>query len=161
MVKKRPSGEKSSFDLNKMKTDPIIVERTFDVPADKIWTALTDHNELSKWYFQLQNFEPRVGFKFNFLAGPPNDKQYLHLCEIIEVVEGKKISYTWRYDSYPGNSIVTCELLDKGERTIVRLTHQGAHTFEEAGKGFEKSSFEEGWRYFIHSALKAHFEADK
>lgn len=143
-----------------MKTDPIIVERAFEVPATKIWEALTNPSSLNKWYFQLPNFEPKVGFKFDFLAGPADGKQYLHLCEVTTVVEGEKIAYTWRYDSYPGNSLVCWQLIDKGERTIVRLTHEGTHTFEEAGKDFEKSSFQEGWNHFVHKALKNYLEED-
>ena len=144
-----------------MKTDQILVERTFDVPVNQVWTAITDNKALSKWYFNLAAFEPEVGFKFDFLGGPEDGTQYLHLCEVTEVIEGEKIAYTWRYDNYPGNSVVTWELIDKGEKTILRLTHQGAHTFEEAGKDFSKASFTEGWNYIVHTSLKEYLEREE
>ena len=106
-----------------MKAEKVIVERTFNSPADKVWSAITDLNEMRNWYFQLEEFEPRVGFKFDFMGGPEDGKQYLHLCEVTEVIEGKKITYSWRYDNYPGNSLQRWEQLDKGQQTLLRQTH--------------------------------------
>ncbi|HMG16656.1 MAG TPA: SRPBCC domain-containing protein, partial [Saprospiraceae bacterium] len=70
---------------------PIIVERIFNAPASKIWSALTDKNEMKKWYFDLKEFKAEVGFKFQFYGGPEDGIQYLHLCEITEVIPNKKL----------------------------------------------------------------------
>ncbi|MDQ8053756.1 MAG: SRPBCC domain-containing protein [Pedobacter sp.] len=141
-----------------MKTDPLIIERMYEVSPDKIWRALTVNDELQKWYFKLKEFHPKVGFKFDFIGGPEEGPQYLHLCEITEIVEGKKIAYTWRYDNYPGNSTITWELFDQGGQTLLRLTHEDIHTFEENGPNFTKESFKGGWTYFVHTALKEYLE---
>ena len=144
-----------------MKAEKVIVERTFNSPADKVWSAITDLKEMRNWYFQLEEFEPRVGFKFDFMGGPEDGKQYLHLCEVTEVIEGKKIAYSWRYDNYPGNSLVCWELLDKGEQTLLRITHTGLETFAGIGAEFEKNSFNEGWNYFLYTSLKEYLEPEK
>ena len=141
-----------------MKAEKVIVERTFNSPADKVWSAITDLSEMRNWYFQLEEFEPRVGFKFDFMGGPEDGKQYLHLCEVTEVIEGKKIAYSWRYDNYPGNSKVTWELFEQGGQTRIELTHTGLETFEENGKDFTRESFTGGWKYFLHEALKKFLE---
>lgn len=143
-----------------MNTQPVIVERLFKAPIDKVWTAITDNEEMKKWYFKLEDFKPKVGFKFDFIGGPEEGTQYLHLCEVTEVIEGKKIAYTWRYDNYPGNSLVTWELFDKGEQTLLRITHGGLETFEEAGKDFARNNFNEGWAYFLNTALQRHLETE-
>ena len=143
-----------------MKAEQVIVERTFNATADKVWSAITDLNELRNWYFNLEEFEPRVGFKFDFMGGPEDGKQYLHLCEVTEVIEGKKIAYTWRYDNYPGNSLVCWELMDKGEQTLLRITHTGLETFVGIGAEFEKNSFNEGWNHFLYTALKGYLETN-
>lgn len=143
-----------------MKKEQVIVEETFNTNADKVWNALTDNNELKKWYFKLEDFKPKVGFKFDFTGGPDDGPHYLHLCEVTEVIEGKKIAYTWRYDNYPGNSLVCWELLDKGEQTLVRITHTGLETLAENGPNFSTESFTGGWNYFVHEALKAHLETE-
>ena len=46
-------------------------------------------NEMKKWYFDLAEFKAEVGFKFQFSGGPP-EKQYLHLCEVTEIIPEKK-----------------------------------------------------------------------
>src|SRR5574340_651235 len=99
-----------------MSNEPIIIERTFHVPAVKVWKAITDKNEMKKWYFDIADFQPAVGFEFQFLAGD-DQKKYLHLCEIIEVIDQKKIAYSWRYDSYKGNSLVTFDLFGENNKT--------------------------------------------
>ena len=44
---------------------------------------------MKKWYFDLESFNPKVGFTFSFLGGEEGGKQYLHLCEITEVIVEK------------------------------------------------------------------------
>ncbi|TKC10852.1 SRPBCC domain-containing protein [Pedobacter polaris] len=143
-----------------MKSENVVVERTYNAPIDKVWSAITNVDEMKNWYFQLEDFKPKVGFKFDFLGGPEDGKQYLHLCEVTEVEEGKKITYSWRYDNYPGNSFVTWELFDKGDQTLLRLTHAGLDTLEEGGPDFAKENFVEGWTYFVHTALKGYLESE-
>lgn len=132
----------------------LILEYLYDVEAVKIWTALTDNNEIKKWFFQLKDFKPKIGYKFDFSGGPEQGPHYLHLCEITEHVEGRKLAYTWRYDGYPGNSEVCWELFEKAGQTRVVITHTGLETFSENGENFSKGSFEAGWTYFLSNALK-------
>lgn len=144
-----------------MKKDPILVERTFNAPINKVWAALTDTSEMKQWYFTIENFDPKVGFKFDFIGGPDGGPQYLHLCEITAVEEKEKLAHTWRYGNYPGNSEVTWQLMDKGEKTLVRLTHANVHTLEEGGPDFAKENFVEGWNHIVHTSLKNHLEGEE
>ncbi|RDV15940.1 SRPBCC domain-containing protein [Pontibacter diazotrophicus] len=46
---------------------PLIKEFNYNVPIEKVWQALTDKDKMKEWYFpQLKQFEPIVGFKFQF-----------------------------------------------------------------------------------------------
>ena len=141
-----------------METQPIVVERTFNAPASKVWKALTDKNEMKKWYFDLADFKAEKGFKFQFLGGPEDGKQYLHLCEVTEVVPGKKLTYSWRYDGYAGNSFVTFELSEQGDKTLLKLTHKGIETFPKENPDFAIGNFAEGWKHIVHTSLKEYLE---
>ena len=143
-----------------MKKDSILVERTFNAPVNKVWTALTNTDEMRKWYFDIEKFEPKAGFKFDFMGGPEDGPQYLHLCEITEAIENEKLAHTWRYDNYPGNSLVCWQLIDKGEQTLVRLTHTDVTTLEEGDPNFSKKNFVEGWNYIVHTSLKKSLEGE-
>jgi uncharacterized protein YndB with AHSA1/START domain len=133
--------------------DPLIIERSYNVPAGLIWKALTDPAEMKKWYFDIPGFKPVPGHEFQFVAGS-DEKKYIHLCRVMEVVTGKKISYTWRYDGYEGGSEVTFEIFEEGDTSLVRITHQGLETFPQETTDFARSNFEQGWTYFLDDALK-------
>ena len=138
--------------------NPIIVERTYDAPIEKVWKALTDRDEMALWYFDLAAFKPEIGFEFNFEGGPPG-RSYLHLCKVTDVIEGRKIQYSWRYDQYPGNTLVTFELIREGDNTRVKLTHEGLDTLPQDNPDFAKENFREGWNSFINEELKKFVEA--
>jgi uncharacterized protein YndB with AHSA1/START domain len=72
-----------------MKNNPIVIERTYSAPISRVWKATTDKNDMKHWYFDLTEFRPEVGFEFQFYGGT-EEKKYLHLCRITEVVVGKK-----------------------------------------------------------------------
>jgi len=140
-----------------MSSEPIVTERTYKAPAEKVWKALTDRNEMKQWYFDLAEFRAEPGFEFSF-SGGPDGRTYLHLCRITEVVPGKKLSYTWRYDGYEGSSEVSFELFPEGESTRLRLTHAGLETFPAGNADFAKKNFEEGWSHIIGISLKEYLE---
>jgi len=139
-----------------MKNEPFVIERTYNVPAEKVWQAITDKNKMKQWYFDLKEFKPEVGFEFTFIGGS-EEKQYVHLCKITEVIPGKKLTHTWQYDGYPGESFVTFELFDEGDKTKLRLTHAGLETFPQE-KDFAKESFSQGWTYIIGKSLAEYLE---
>ena len=149
--------EKYVTELNSSDTQPFIIERTFSVPIDKVWKAISDKNEMKKWYFDLKEFRPEVGFEFEFMGGPP-EKIYRHLCKVTEVVPAKKITYSWRYDGYEGNSFVTWELFAEGDKTKLRLTHAGLETFPSSNPDLAKENFAEGWTDIIGRSLKEYLE---
>ena len=141
-----------------MDKDPVTVECVYNVSPIEVWTALTNNEEIKKWYFQLEEFKPEVGFKFQFSGGPDDGPQFLHLCEITQLIPNKKLAYTWRYDGYPGNSEVSWELFEVPQGTRLKVTHTGLESFAENGKDFSKDSFNGGWNYFVNDALKNYLE---
>lgn len=73
-----------------MNNQPIIIERTFNAPTSTVWRAMTDKKEMKIWYFDLPEFKAETGFCFQFSGGKDADNQYLHYCEVIEVIVEKK-----------------------------------------------------------------------
>ncbi|NVO20774.1 MAG: SRPBCC domain-containing protein [Bacteroidetes bacterium] len=135
-----------------MNTQPVIVERHYASPLIKVWQAITDIEKLRQWYFDLEDFQARVGFEFQFYGGKDESNPYLHKCRIIEVITEAKLSYSWRYENFPGNSLVTFQLLEQDEGTLLRLTHTGIETFG-SNPDFAKEEFTLGWTMFLNDAL--------
>ena len=135
---------------------PLIVERTYNAPIDTVWQAITDKDQMKQWYFDLPEFRPEVGFEFSFEGGNEG-RMYTHLCRIVEVIPGRKLRHTWVYEGYEGESFVTFELFPEGDKTRVKLTHEGLETFPPLDD-FRRENFEQGWTEIIGTSLKEFVE---
>ena len=138
-------------------TEPLVIERGFDAPLEKVWNAITNADEMRRWYFDLKEFKPQPGFEFQFIVEHEGNT-YDHRCKVVEVIPQKKISYTWRYHGHEGNSHVTFELFAEGEKTKLKLTHEGLESFPQNMPDFARTSFEKGWTYIITKSLKNYLE---
>jgi uncharacterized protein YndB with AHSA1/START domain len=136
--------------------EAVVIERTFDAPVARVWKALTDVEEMRRWYFDLKEFKPEVDFEFEFVV-EHEGMTYHHLCRVTEVVPQKKIAYTWRYKGEVGNSLVTVQLFPEGDKTRLRLTHEGLETFPKT-PAYARKNFEAGWTAIIGSELKQFLE---
>lgn len=141
-----------------MNNQPFVIERVYNAPALRIWKALTDKNEMKKWYFNLSDFKAERGFEFSFPGEGRKGEKYIHHCKVTDIIPGKKLSYSWAYEDYPGSSEVTFELFPDGEKTRLRLTHAGLETFTQDNSDFAKESFAEGWTYITGTSLKDYLE---
>jgi uncharacterized protein YndB with AHSA1/START domain len=143
----------------KMKNEPVIIERTFNASVDKVWKAITDKDQMKQWYFDtIDDFKPEVGFQTQFKVRNGN-KDYLHIWKVTEVETGKRISYEWKFGGYPGNSLVTFELVAFGKKTKLKLTHQGIETFlPDRNPTLARENFVEGWTSLIGRFLKDFIE---
>ena len=140
-----------------MSNEAFVIERTFNAPIAKLWKAITDKGEMKQWYFDVAEFKPEVGFKFQFTAGT-DTKKYSHLCKVTEAIAGKKLTYSWRYDGYEGNSLVCFELFEEGDKTRLKLTHEGLETFPASNPDFVKPNFAAGWNRILDKSLKIFLE---
>jgi uncharacterized protein YndB with AHSA1/START domain len=141
-----------------MNNTPIVIESAYNVPVERVWKAITDKDQMKQWYFNLAEFRPVAGFEFRFAApGKEENKEFVHICVVTEVITGKKLQYSWRYEGFEGNSSVTFELFAEGDKTRLKLTHEGLESFP-ATSDFARENFKEGWTYIVHTLLKNFLE---
>ena len=143
-------------ELLKSNSEPLVVERTFDAPVQHVWEAMTNANNIGRWFFELKEFKPEAGFKFNFTV-EHEGFTYVHDCKVTDVIPQKRLAFTWRYDGYEGDSLVTFELIADGDKTRLKLTHDGLESFPKAPQ-FARKNFMGGWTY-ISGALKEFAES--
>jgi len=141
--------------------NPIELERIFNASVEKVWQAIADSKQMKHWYFDLEDFKPEVGFKFQFAGVGKNGDTYIHLCEVKEVIPKRKLSYSWKYKGYEGSSLLTFELFDEAGKTRLKLTHEGMESFSSNGPDFARESFAEGWNHIINISLKGFLETEK
>lgn len=130
---------------------PLIKEFCYDAPIEKVWRALTDTESMRNWYFpQLREFEPAVGFKFQF---EDDSAEYQKEWIVTKVVEGKTLAHSWAYKGYAGKSEVIFDLFSEGDRTTLKVTQTNLETFSN-DPHFARERFEWGWDNLLGKNLK-------
>lgn len=141
-----------------IKNQPVLVERVFDTPINKVWQAITDKEQMKKWYFILDEFKAELGFQFTFPGKGQQGEEYLHLCTITDILKPNRLQYSWKYKNHPGYSLVTFQLFETGNQTRLILSHHGLETFPQDKPDFARNSFNAGWNEIINVSLTRFLE---
>jgi uncharacterized protein YndB with AHSA1/START domain len=106
---------------------------SFSHPPEKVWDYLTKPELMELWLMK-NDFQPIVGYDFQFRTGPiPSlDFDGICYCKVLEVVPFKRLSYSWKCG--PGEGKIT---LDSVVIWKLQPTEKGTDLFLEHS-GFEK-----------------------
>jgi len=86
----------------------------YTTTIEKLWAALTDSKKLEKWVLP-NNFEPTVGYKFQFRAQPNEYWDGLIDGEVLIVDEPTKLSYSWASGNEKHTVVWTLQDLGDGK----------------------------------------------
>lgn len=137
---------------------PVVVEQVFNTPMDTVWRSITELDRMTPWYFEnIPAFKAEVGFETRFTI-ESEGRTFPHMWKVTEVVPGRKLVYTWRFEGYPGESYVAFELSEQGDATKLTVTATVTEDFPEGIPEFERESCMGGWEYFIQQRLKSYLE---
>ena len=133
---------------------PVVVEESFDVSVETVWRAITEIDQMRQWYFEnIPSFKPEVGFQTRFDV-QCEDRDFLHIWTVTEVVPRKRIKYDWQYEGHPGEAFVVFELSEQDDRTTLTLTNEVRQSFPDDIPEFQRESCADGWTYLIKQRLK-------
>jgi uncharacterized protein YndB with AHSA1/START domain len=141
-----------------MKSEPVVKEIIVNVPLNKAWKVISDKDEMKNWYFNIAELKLEKGFEFKMYGGEPGERQYPISCRIVEVELGGKLSYTWNYDDFPAETLVTFELFKEGHNIKVRLTHTGLEKMPPESPEVSRENHVLGWNQIIGISLKEYLE---
>jgi uncharacterized protein YndB with AHSA1/START domain len=114
----------------------LIVERTLPHQPEKVWRVLTHPALIDRWLMK-NNFELRVGHRFNFRAQPMYGWNGVTDCEVLEIVPIERLVYSWNASSDQAKdglkTIVTWTLTPFGDDTAVRMEQSGFRPEDEGG----------------------------
>jgi uncharacterized protein YndB with AHSA1/START domain len=134
------------------------VEQTFEASVATVWRSITEIGLMKQWYFEnIPEFRAEVGFETQFNVRS-QDRDFLHMWEVTEVVPLKRVAYDWRFDGYQGDSSVVFELFKEGDLTLLRVTVCVRESFPQDVPEFTRESCVAGWEYFIGQRLKRFLE---
>ena len=133
--------------------EPFVIERTFDAPDSLVWKAISEPDQIAEWFAELKGFRAEVGAEAEWDCDK-DGMVYRHRHRVTEVVPGKRLAYSWRYEGHEGEALVTFELFPEGGKTRLKLTHAGLETFQpEKFPAFARKNFRKGWTTIIGTHL--------
>lgn len=106
----------------------IMVEAYYSHSPERVWRALTDPDELEAWLME-NDFEPRVGHRFQFRDEPKPGWDGVVDCKVLKVEEPRRLSYSWRGDEEREPTVVTFTLEPRDGGTRLQLEHTGFSGF--------------------------------
>ncbi|MFN7024153.1 MAG: SRPBCC family protein [Pseudorhizobium sp.] len=136
--------------LNKAVTHDIELDEVFPHPPQVLWKVMTTGSLIARWMMEPKGFAPMVGTKFTFQTTPAGAWDGTIQCEVLEVKENERFSYSWKGGD-DGNSgygsrldtIVSWTLSETEGGTRLQLVHSGfvvsrnASAYQSLGKGWK------------------------
>ena len=112
----------------------IRIERRYDSPVERVWRAVTEPDEMERWFVVRPSWKPELGETF---------EAYGHRGEITELDRPRAFAWTWGVEEY------RFELEPDGDGCRLVFTH----VFNpELGP---QEQHERGWRAYF-ARLEAH-----
>lgn len=124
-------------------------EVVYPHPVEKVWRALTDPKAIAQWLME-NDFEPRLGHKFQFRSKPQPGWDGTSHCEVIELDPPRRLAYTWRGGPIDTVLRITLEPVAEGTRLV--LEHTGFRGFKAVLVSLIMGS---GWKRIVNQAIPA------
>jgi uncharacterized protein YndB with AHSA1/START domain len=131
---------------------PIVMERVFAYPPERLWRALTDSSALADWLME-NDFQPVLHHEFTFRTKPAPGFDGIVRCRVTELDAPRRLAYTWQSGKY--RTLVTWTLEPLADGTRLRMEHSG---FQGIGGFFTRLFLSGGWKKIIHVRLAANLE---
>lgn len=98
------------------------LEVFYPYPRERVWQVLTDRRALAAWMME-NNFEPKLGHKFQFYSCPLPGLETMIQCEVVELEQPTRLVYTWQESPGTEPSLVIWTLTAVTGGTQLRLKH--------------------------------------
>ena len=122
-------------------------EATYPHPPSKVWKVITTREHLGRWLMK-NDFEPRVGHRFQFRAKPVGGWDGIVNCEVLDLVPERKLVMTWCSNVI--DTKLTILLEPSGAGTRFTLLHTGFRGLKPIMTSFLLGM---GWKGHVRSGL--------
>jgi uncharacterized protein YndB with AHSA1/START domain len=115
-------------------------ERVMSHSPEEVWNAITNPDQLARWFMTDAKIDGRRGGKIEFWSGTSK----LHVTgEILIWSPPRVFEYEWNLDPRPEfptgeRSIVRWEIVHEGDHSLVRMTHR--HLTRQSSRGFSSGT---------------------
>jgi uncharacterized protein YndB with AHSA1/START domain len=142
----------------------ITIEAVLPHAPAAVWKVLTTGELIGQWLMP-NDFEPVVGKKFTFRTKPMGDWDGIVHCEVLEIVEQRRLVYSWQGGSDANakygsrlDTVVTWSLESIEAGTRLRMVHAGFRLPANQG-AFDAMS--PGWGHVLHGIARVIGDQEK
>jgi uncharacterized protein YndB with AHSA1/START domain len=124
--------------------------RTVDAPPEAVFRALTDPQELSRWWTTSAESDPRTGGSFSYaFEFEDASRDHTYRGEYDEVRANEVVAYPW--EAGVGQTRVACRLRPADGGTELTLVHSG---WPDGAEGDEAAGMHrQGWTFFLDNLV--------
>jgi uncharacterized protein YndB with AHSA1/START domain len=129
------------------------IKRFINAPPDRVYAAWTDPAQLKEWWgpegvrTRSLTADVRVGGKYRWDLSSPEGEEMSAFGEYRELIPGKKIVFTWKWDDDEAwqhrTSVVTVEFFDRDGGTELLFKHDHLPSQES------RDRHNEGWNSIL------------
>lgn len=120
-------------------------EITIEAPVDAVWRALTEADEMERWFPLEARVEP--GTDGRVFMSWKNEIEFT--SPITAWDEHRRFAYAWEVENAPGPMVADFHLEAAGGKTVLRLVHSGFPS-EHSWDGFYHG-VRTGWAFELRS----------
>jgi uncharacterized protein YndB with AHSA1/START domain len=124
-------------------------QMTYPHPPTKVWRVLTTREHIAQWLME-NDFEPRLGHKFQFRAKPVGGWDGVVHAEVLELVPERKLAIAWKSNMI--DTTVTFLLEPVAEGTRLTLLHTGFKGVKQVMVSYILGS---GWKGMVQKGIPA------
>jgi uncharacterized protein YndB with AHSA1/START domain len=135
------------------------IRRVFNAPRERLFQAWTDPERMTEWFCQakpettgkLVVMDVRPGGRYGFDVSGADGRVFKVRGEYLEIKAPEKLVFTWYWETEPeyGDTLVTLEFADLGEKSELIMTH------ERFANSDARDKHNNGWAYVLDSLQRA------
>jgi uncharacterized protein YndB with AHSA1/START domain len=122
-------------------------QMTYPHPPAKVWRVLTTREHIARWLME-NDFEPRLGHKFQFRAKPVGGWDGIVNAEVLELVPERKLVISWNSNMIETTVTFLLEPVARG--TQLTLLHTGFKGVKQVMVSYILGS---GWKGMVQRGI--------
>jgi uncharacterized protein YndB with AHSA1/START domain len=136
-------------------TTSLHIRRIFNAPRERLFQAWTDPKKMTEWFChakpeltgKLVVMNVRPGGRYGFDISDADGKVFKVRGEYLEIKAPEKLVFTWFWKTEPeyGDTVVTLEFVDLGEKSELIMTH------ERFANSDARDKHNNGWAFVLDS----------
>jgi uncharacterized protein YndB with AHSA1/START domain len=135
------------------------IRRVFNAPRERLFQAWIDPGKMTEWFChakanltgRLIEMDARPGGRYGFDISDADGKVFRLRGEYREIKPPEKLVFTWLWETEPhyGETIVTLDFVDLGEKSELIMTH------EKFANSDARDKHNDGWAFCLDSLQRS------